>query len=108
MVIHIYFCTKSYDNVKCFVHVLVLLVINTGCPKKLLKMGNTALLILAWNSLLGPVHMITGQLITSEQLTDPGINFFLGAWCDVCNCSHEFLLAPGQLREAAYPLYNTR
>ena len=24
----------------------------------------------------------------------------LGAWSDVCNCSHEFLLAPGQLREA--------
>ena len=29
--------------VKRFVCVLVLLVINTGCPKNLLKMGNTAL-----------------------------------------------------------------
>ena len=42
MVIHTYFCTKGYDYVKRFVRVLVLLVINTGCPKKLLKMGNTA------------------------------------------------------------------
>ena len=31
---------------KCFVHVLVLSVINTGCPKNCYKMGNTALLIL--------------------------------------------------------------
>ena len=37
-------CTKGCDYVKRFVRVLVLLVINTGCPKKLLKMGNTALL----------------------------------------------------------------
>ena len=27
------------------------------------------------NSLLGPVHMIPGQLIASGQLTDPGVNF---------------------------------
>ena len=45
MVIHTYFCTKGYDYVKRFVRVLVLLVINTGFPKKFLKMGNTALLI---------------------------------------------------------------
>ena len=45
MVIHTYFCTKGYDYVKRFVRVLVLLVIDTGCPKKLLKMGNIALLI---------------------------------------------------------------
>ena len=43
MVIHTYFCTKGCDYVKRFVRVLVLLVINTGCPKNLLKMGNTAL-----------------------------------------------------------------
>ena len=43
MVIHTYFCTKGYDYVKLFICVLVLLVINTGCPKNLLKMGNTAL-----------------------------------------------------------------
>ena len=34
---------RSCDYVKRFVRVLVLLVINTGCPKNLLKMGNTAL-----------------------------------------------------------------
>ena len=49
MVIHTYFCTKGYDYVKRFVCVLVLLVINTECPKKLLKMGNTALLISSSN-----------------------------------------------------------
>ena len=31
--------------------------------------------LLAGNSLLGPVHMIPGQLIVSGQLTDPGVNF---------------------------------
>ena len=30
--------------------------------------------LLAGNSLLGPVHMIPGQLIYSGQLTDPGVN----------------------------------
>ena len=43
------FCIKGYDYVKRFVRVLVLLMINTGCPKKLLKMGNTALLISSSN-----------------------------------------------------------
>ena len=42
-------CTKGYDYVKRFVRVLVSLVTNTGCPKKLLKMGNTALLISSSN-----------------------------------------------------------
>ena len=32
-------CIKDYDNVKRFVHVLVLLAINTECLKKLLKNG---------------------------------------------------------------------
>ena len=51
MVIHTYFCTKGYENVKRFlgIGVLVLLVINTGCPKNLLKLGNTALLISSSN-----------------------------------------------------------
>ena len=31
----------------------------------------------------------------------------LGAWSDACNYSHEFFIAPGQLRKAGYPLYNT-
>ena len=33
------FCIKSYDDVKHFVHVLVLLVKNTGCLEKFLKNG---------------------------------------------------------------------
>ena len=43
MAIHTYFCTKGCDYVKHFVNVLALLVINTGCPKNLPKMGNIAL-----------------------------------------------------------------
>ena len=31
------FCIKGYDYVKRFVRVLVLLVINTGCPNKIAK-----------------------------------------------------------------------
>ena len=38
-------CIKDYDYVKHFVRVLVLLVMNTGCLKKMIKMGNTTLLI---------------------------------------------------------------
>ena len=49
MVIHTCLCIKGYDYVKRFVRVLVLLVINTGCPKKMLKMGKTALLISSSN-----------------------------------------------------------
>ena len=33
------FCIKGYDYVKHFVRVLVLLVINTGCLKKILENG---------------------------------------------------------------------
>ena len=36
---------KGYDYVKRSALVLVLLMINTGCPKKLLKIGSTTLLI---------------------------------------------------------------
>ena len=50
------FCIKGYDYVKSFVRVLVLLVINTGCPKKLLKMGNTALLIFSAKTPYECVH----------------------------------------------------
>ena len=39
------FCIKSYDHIKNFVCVLVLLVINRGCLKKFPKMENTMLLI---------------------------------------------------------------
>ena len=38
-VIHIHFLQKSYDYVKHFVRILVLLVINTGYLKKFLKYG---------------------------------------------------------------------
>ena len=52
--------------------------------------------------------MIPGQLIALGQLTDRGVNFALvHGRHDACNCSHEFFVAPGQLREASYPLYNT-
>ena len=44
--------------------------------------------------------MIPGQLIAPEHLADHG------ARSDTCNCSHEVFVAPGQLREAGYPLYN--
>ena len=42
---HPLFANMIMDYVKRFVRVLVLLVINTGCSKKLLKLGNTTLLI---------------------------------------------------------------
>ena len=45
---------------------------------RLLQVGDSiffGLPLLAGNSLLGPVHMILGQLIASGQLTDPGVNF---------------------------------
>ena len=51
--------------------------------------------------------MISGQLIAPGQLTDPGVNFASMHGLDACNCSHEFFVAPGQLREAGYPLYHT-
>ena len=67
MVIHTYFCTKGYDYVKRFVRVLVLLVINTGCPKKLLKMGNTALLISSLNHRLKRhINVCTGGDLCSS------------------------------------------
>ena len=39
------FCIKSYDHVKLFVRVLVLLVINTGYLKKFLQYGSTTLIV---------------------------------------------------------------
>ena len=50
-----------------------------------------------WQGGLGPVHVILGQL------TDPRVN----ALSDACNCSHEFYVAPRQVREVGYPLCNT-
>ena len=52
--------------------------------------------------------MISGQLIAPGQLTDPGVNFAsVYVSNDAYNCSHEFFVAPGQLLEAGYLLYNT-
>ena len=52
--------------------------------------------------------MIPGQLIDSGKLTDPWVNFASVHGLTSVNCSHEFLLASGQLREVGYPLYNTK
>ena len=65
MLIHTYFCTKGYDYVKRFVRVLVLVVINTGCPKKLLKTENTALLISSSNYAKTPYVCTGGNLCSS-------------------------------------------
>ena len=65
MVIHTYFCTKGYENVERFVRVLVLLLINTGCPKKLPKMGNTALFISSSNYAKTPYICVTGGNLCS-------------------------------------------
>ena len=51
--------------------------------------------------------MIPGQLITPGQLTNPGVNFASVHGLTPLNCSHEFFIASGQLREAGYPLSNT-
>ena len=45
-------------HVTRFVHVLVLLVVNTGCPKKLLKMGNTAMLFSSSNYAKKPYECV--------------------------------------------------
>ena len=39
------------------------------------SLSSWTLPLLVWNRLLGPVHMIPGQLIASGQLTDPRVNF---------------------------------
>ena len=52
--------------------------------------------------------MIPGQLIAPGQLTDPGVNFAsVHGLTPVTVRTHEFFVAPGQLREAGFPLYNT-
>ena len=159
---------------KRFVRVLILSVINTGCPKNLLKMGTlhcrfpaqtmlkrhimcaqeaiyvprffgnfseTACMQVGFDVRISPVWWMRavsrrweisvsfvfldftstcGEQPFRACLHDPGTahclgathwpqgQLCLGAWSEVCNCSHEFLLAPGQLREVGYPLYNTR
>ena len=75
------------------------------CSK--MKISNFQSVVCENCSKLGPVHMIPGQLIAPGQLTDPRVNFASVHGLTPCNCSHEFFVAPGQLREAGYPLYNT-
>ena len=52
--------------------------------------------------------MIPGQLIAPWQLTDPGVNFASVHGLTPVTVHMSFLLPPGQLREAGYPLYNNR
>ena len=59
------FCIKGYDYVERFVRVLVLLVINTGCLKKLLKMGNTTLLISSSNYAKRHINVCSGDDLCS-------------------------------------------
>ena len=55
-----------------------------------------------------PGDMTPGQLIAQGQLTDTGANFAsVHGLTPVTVHMYEFLVAPGQLREAGYPLYNT-
>ena len=61
---------------KCFVHVLVLLVINTGCPKIMLKMGSTALLIRVQTMLNCHINVCTGG-----DLCSPFFSNFLETLC---------------------------
>ena len=51
--------------------------------------------------------MIPGQLIAPGQLTDPGVNFASVHGLTPVTVHMSFFVAPGQLREAGYPLYNT-
>ena len=46
------------------------------CGRFHFLLSSKTLPLLAWNSILGPVHinMLPGQLIASGQLTDPGVN----------------------------------
>ena len=62
------FCKYDYDYVKRFVPVFVLLVINTGCPKKLLKMGNTTLLISSSNYAKHQLNVCSGGDLCSPFL----------------------------------------
>ena len=52
-------------KVKRFVRELVLLVINTGCPKKLLKMGKTTLLISSSKYAKGHINVCSGGYFCS-------------------------------------------
>ena len=70
--------------------------------------------LLAGNSLLGPVHMIPGQLIALGQLTDPGLNFASVHGLTLVTVQMNFSLARGNFERRVtrfttpiYPLYDT-
>ena len=60
-----------------------------------------------WKPLLGPVHMIPGQLIAPGQLTDHGINFASVHGLTPVTVHLSFSLPRGNFERAGYPLYNT-
>ena len=51
--------------------------------------------------------MIHGQLIALGQLTDPEVNFASVHGLTPVTVHMSFFVAPGQLREVGYSLYNT-
>ena len=59
------FCIKEYDYVERFVRVLVLLVINTGCLKRLLKNRNITFLISSSNYAKGKLNVCSGGNLCS-------------------------------------------
>ena len=80
-----------------------------ACRQALLGHDDTEYLFATENNFYHSetLHMIIQQLFALGKLTNPGVNFASVHVSDTCNCSHEFFVALGQLREAGYPLYNT-
>ena len=58
-------------------------------------------------SVLGPVHMIPGQLSVPGQLTDPGVNFDSVHGLTPVTVHMSFSLPRGNFESSGYPLYNT-
>ena len=56
---------------------------------------------------LGPVHMIPGQLIAPGQLTDPGVNFAPVQSLTAVTVQMSFSFPRGNFERRGYPLYNT-
>ena len=72
------------------------------------QVGDPTSPVLAGNSLLGPVHMIPGQLIASGQLTDPRVNFASVDDLTSVTVHMNFSLPGGNFERRGYPLYNTK
>ena len=60
-----------------------------------------------FHSFLFPEGKNSVIVVSDYSLVLPRGQLCLGALSDACNCSHEFFVAPEQLREVGYPLYNT-